>query len=309
MKGSIWKALLWLLLGLAIGFVIGRLSPVLATAPEWKDITECSAPCGTTEGTKTQERVTVEYKDPICPEWYHVQNSGNWNQRCHRDFHWMHPEHKAPIGCPKDYSQSGANCVKETRETREVKCEAKLIECPPQCDLLTYTCEQCGEKPNDEYCGEWKHDWCVKNMDCEYDDDKWNCGCDDPTPTPTPTPTPSPIPTEEPKRGTTEASAPQCTNTRPVLLPANPLVWRLGGNAIVQWQPTEGDRANIYYQEVGKPANAHAVRDTENDGYVEIGMLGNLDWTFGIQQAHGCAGGDIIWVADGATNGWVLFRP
>ena len=102
--------------------------------------------------------------------------------------------------------------------------------------------------------------------------------------------------------------APQCGSTAPILLPANPLVWRRGGTAIVQWQPTAGDRANVYYQEVQNPANAHAVRDTENDGYVEINELGSLDWSFGIQQSQGCAGDGVVWVIDGSTNGWTLFR-
>lgn len=128
----------------------------------------------------------------------------------------------------------------------------------------------------------------------------------EPTPSPEPTPTNAP---KQPDNPTSEAGAPACNNTAPVLAPANPLVWRLGGTAIVQWQPTEGNKANIYYYQNQNPDNAHAVRDTENDGYVEISELGGLDWTFGIQQSNDCAGGDTIWVVDGSTNGWVLFTP
>jgi len=76
----------------------------------------------------------------------------------------------------------------------------------------------------------------------------------------------------------------------------------------VQWQPTQGDRANIYYYENQNPDNAHAVRDTENDGYVEVNGLSNLDWTFEIQQSQGCAGGERVTIVDGAGH-WVLFRP
>lgn len=123
---------------------------------------------------------------------------------------------------------------------------------------------------------------------------------------------PDPTPTPEPVVETSVASvptAPQCPDTSPAIVPANPLVWRNGDNAIVQWQPTQGDKANVYYHEVQNTANAHAVRDTENDGYVEIGYLDNLDWTFGIQQSQGCAGGGTVWIEDGGTSGWVLFRP
>lgn len=121
-----------------------------------------------------------------------------------------------------------------------------------------------------------------------------------------PTPTPVPQPRENP---ITEAGAPICTNTAPVLKPANPLVWRKAGCAIVQWQPTEGDKANVYYHQVQDQTNAHAVRDIDNDGYVEICELGNIDWSFGIQQSNGCAGGETIWIEDGSTNGWTLFTP
>ena len=130
-----------------------------------------------------------------------------------------------------------------------------------------------------------------------------------PEPEPSPEPSPTPTPSEEPKsevvNNTTDA--PQCTDTAPTLSSANTLVWRNGGSAIVQWQPTEGDKAHVYYYENQNEGNAHAVRDTENDGYVEINELGALDWTFGVQQVNGCAGGPTVWVVDGDTAGWVLF--
>jgi len=137
-SGSLWKAILWFVFGLLLGYVFGAKSfvtkeagaTILPNGDGWHDITECVAPiCGTDEGFKTQERITYSYADPICPTWYHVQNSGNWNQRCHRDYHWQQPEHKAPIGCPKDYDRDGVSCKKTTTENREVKCEAPIVEC------------------------------------------------------------------------------------------------------------------------------------------------------------------------------------
>ena len=133
--------------------------------------------------------------------------------------------------------------------------------------------------------------------------DKW---CEKPEPTPTPEPTTTP---KQPENPTTEAGANVCHDDAPANLPANPLVWRKGDCAIVQWQPTGGDRANVYYYENQRPENAHAVRDTDNDGYVEICALGNKDWTFGVQQSGGCAGGSTVWIEDGGTIGWVLFTP
>ncbi len=140
--------------------------------------------------------------------------------------------------------------------------------------------------------------------ECEVD-------CEEPTPSPTPTPEPTVTPSSTPvvvHEPSTEVGAPVCTSLQPVLLPANPLVWRNGSMAIVQWVPTEGNLAHVYYFENQNPDNAHAVRDTENDGYVEIEELGSLDWTFGIQQANDCAGGETVWIVDGDTEGWVLFR-
>lgn len=109
--------------------------------------------------------------------------------------------------------------------------------------------------------------------------------------------------------GTSTTEAPVCANVAPVLDPINPFVLRKGGDAIVQYVPTEGDKVHIYYYEVGNPTNAHALRDEPNDGYVDdLHLLGDKDWAFGIQQANGCAGGKIIWIEDGATDGWVMFR-
>jgi len=104
-------------------------------------------------------------------------------------------------------------------------------------------------------------------------------------------------------------SAPVCGDTAPVLLPANPLVKRNGDSAIVQWTPTAGDKANVYYYEVQNPENKHAVRDVANNGYVEINLLGSKDWTFGVQQSQGCAGDGIVWIKDGGSNRVVLFVP
>lgn len=133
---------------------------------------------------------------------------------------------------------------------------------------------------------------------------------EEPTPTPTPeeTPTPTPTPTPQPEGRIelTTAGAPTCYDPEIMLLPANVLVKRMGDTAIVQWQPTSGDKANIYYQEVGNTGNAHAVRDIPNDGYEAINFLGSLDWEFGVQQTKSCNASGTVWVVDG--NEYRLFR-
>ena len=140
---------------------------------------------------------------------------------------------------------------------------------------------------------------------CEQEKDEV---CETPTPTPTPEPTGTPTPpVVHSAPSTTEA--PVCTDIAPVILPANPLVWRNGGTAIVQWQPTQGSHANIYYYQNENPENAHALRDVANTGYYVIEELGTLNWTFEIQQANGCAGGERVTIVDGDTNEWMLFTP
>jgi hypothetical protein len=193
----------------------------------------------------------------------------------------------------------GERCSNEKQVRR---CNTQQCEQPPTVRIChwdgdSYEAQAVTKKARDRHFNahELDKDW-VKGMDkfCEFDE---------------PDTPPTKPPEKPPENPITPAGAPVCTDTAPVLLPANPLVWRKGGTAIVQWQPTEGNRANIYYYQNQDKDNAHAVRDTENDGYVEIHELGGLDWTFGIQQANGCAGGETVWVEDGLTNGWVLFTP
>jgi len=85
-----------------------------------------------------REITTYKYKDPIifCPDHYHEQNNGNWNQRCHRNFHWMQPEHKAPTGtaCPWGYDKIGdgetTQCRKTVTDYEEVPKIKQYKACP-----------------------------------------------------------------------------------------------------------------------------------------------------------------------------------
>jgi hypothetical protein len=300
-NGSLWKALLWLALGIAVGFVIGRVSTVQAK--------ECK--------TENAECFVNDSKHPCCEGLECVPF------REHGRIGKCEPVEPTPTPEPRWYVTierpepfvCGVNYVKWEGDYKPTK--------------NTYVKFIINGRYPEVFYGDghwWTGELTLAPNDYEIRAELWLRGCrdckdklldsqdgkftiDECEPEPTPTPTPIPTPTDEPKGGTSEAGAPQCTSPRPVLLPANPLVWRLNGTAVVQWQPTEGDRANIYYYEVQDPDNAHAVRDTENDGYVEINELGGLDWVFGIQQANDCAGGDIVWIVDGATNGWMLFTP
>jgi len=129
------------------------------------------------------------------------------------------------------------------------------------------------------------------------------------TVTPTPTVAPTEIPRQENKSEPGSPGAPQCTDLASIKTGANFHVYRKGSEAIAKWWPTEGDRAHIYFKQVDSSEWQYALRDIKNNGYAEIHDLGNLDITFALQQANGCAGGALTdAVVDGASREWVLFR-
>ncbi len=190
----------------------------------------------------------------------------------------------------------------------------------PTCDITSWTCEECQIAPADDLCYKDFINYCGENYGCGWEDTcepsdvlrvvtngfhgEWLCEdtCELPDPTPAPTP--------EPKGYVelTPAGAPYCFDTEVMKLPANVHVYRKGGTAIVKWYPTSGNMANIYYREVGNLSNAHSVINTDNDGYEEINILGSLDWEFGVQQTKECNASGTVWVIDGLTSDWVLFR-
>lgn len=128
----------------------------------------------------------------------------------------------------------------------------------------------------------------------------------DPCATPTPEPTSEPESTPSGFIALTPAGAPVCDGVPFVKLPANVHVYRNGASAEVKWVPTQGSEAHIYYFQNQNPSNAHALRDIANDGQETINLLGNLDWTFGVQQKDGCATSGTVYIVDG--NEPQLFR-
>lgn len=265
---------------------------------------------------------------PLCPTNYHYQNTGNWDQRCHRNDKWTTPncwdstpwpghydctEHVSP-SCPVTFTKVGNTCSK-TVDTSYYAYESKILD----------TAGSCGEWED----GEGENQRWVETTYTECIPSPTVTPTATPTVTPTATPTveptptgvgeTEPTPTVEPTQAETRHEEPQvssggqpesCREVSPIKPPANPLVWRKGPDAIVQWFPTDGLTANVYYYNIKDKSDAHAVRDTENDGYVKIGKLGNKSWTFGIQQVtNKCAGGIIVWIKDSDNKKWRLFRP
>lgn len=141
----------------------------------------------------------------------------------------------------------------------------------------------------------------------------YECYPDEGEPTPTPTPSPEPEQPRTVSSGGGSASAPVCSDGSTIKLPANPHVLRSGSDATVNWFQTEADEANIYYKEVNEANWTHSVRDikvpTDNnpERFVSV-TIHDLDpklgYTFGIQQKHGCGGGEtvIAVIVDGPTT-------
>lgn len=194
---------------------------------------------------------------------------------------------------------------------------------PPVCDEQQYSCEQCSEHPNDDWCGEYKFDYCSKNYACHYEEANgelklldyqtaWVCACEPPPVTPTPTPAPTSEPKPEGCTQNCNPPAPVCSAEAVVNQPANPHVYRQNGTALVKWVPTGGNKANIYYKQCSSADWQYSVQ-VDNTGYKEINDLGTMDVCFAIEQVNDCGGGVITsarseTIVDGATSHWVLFR-
>ncbi len=113
-------------------------------------------------------------------------------------------------------------------------------------------------------------------------------------------PTPDPEveqPVEAPRPELTQATAPQCNDSTPLILPNNVHVVRSGAEATVNFF-TSGSNANIYFKGVNAPNWEHSVRDISVEGGYVSYTIHDLDpmlgYTFGIQAANSCAGGETV---------------
>jgi hypothetical protein len=197
-SGSLWKAILWFIFGLVIGWLLGRVSPILAHDSDgewgnWKDTSICQQlNCGNSDGIKTQSR-TCEYDNGEneckpekweCPTSSVPYTSNDSSKECKKWFsnHWHYTD--------KVKTQEADT------ETREIKCEVAE---PTQCEEEGVCPTECGLEASEIPDGKGGYKICEATSACV-------------------------IPTPEPQRSVSEASAPQCGDVAPVLLPANPLV-------------------------------------------------------------------------------------
>lgn len=163
--------------------------------PEWSSCKSTGSQCGTDNGTQSRTltcekggdskecslgtwvETTYKYADPICPSNYHLQNAGQWNQRCHRNYNWMQPEHKSPTGCPSGYSQSGVDCRKVDVEGHYINPETKVEERSCQTGEIDYSaCDpegqcptECGLESSEVADGKGGYMKCEATPSCEVD--------------------------------------------------------------------------------------------------------------------------------------------
>lgn len=147
-------------------FVVMLSSKAFATQIiEWGECTSIGAQCGTDNGTQTRE--VKEYADPICPLFYEVKNSGNWNQRCHRIFHWIQPEHKAPIGCPEGFEKDGVKCSKVV--VQEQSCQTGEVQYD-SCEEAGHCPTECGLEASEVSDGQGGYIQCEATLACEIEE-------------------------------------------------------------------------------------------------------------------------------------------
>lgn len=130
----------------------------------WSECVSTEPQCGTDNGTQSRE--VKEYAEPICPMFYEVQNSGNWNQVCHRIFNWQKPEHKAPIGCPEGYEKDGAKCSRLT--VQEQSCQTGVIQYD-SCEEALECPTECGYEGGEVADGQGGYKVCEPTLACEID--------------------------------------------------------------------------------------------------------------------------------------------
>lgn len=144
-------------------------------------------------------------------------------------------------------------------------------------------------KDYDFVCEEPK-DYCETLEGVQKEDED----CPEVTPTPEVTPEPTPVV----QRHDEPVGAPTCPDLSPVKAPANAHVVRNGTSATVNAFIPEGNKVQVYYRENSSSDWQHAVRDVPvTNGYVSVevnNLDANLGYTFGIQAASGCAGGETI---------------
>ncbi len=311
--------ILLVLLVATLVFFIFRSTAKAVVNEGWGTCVSTGSQCGTDNGT--QSKTVYASFSGVCPNHYHYQNNGNWNQRCHRDSNASHslPEHTSPTGtnCPEGYLKSGSGDDTVCSKTLTQSCHTGNVDysaCTPAGQCST----ECGQEATRVPDGKGGFTSCDATPACEVDvcpniegmqtsipdgyhlqsnNDEVNICVKDPEVTPTPTEVPCTQNCGNPPTfagSTTEA--PVCGDGSTINVVANPHVIRKGEEATVNFFITEGDSANIYYSVVGQPHWQYAVANIKPNGdnfvsYTIHGLDSNLGYDFGIQQKRGCGGG------------------
>ena len=287
-NNSVWMNLLYGVIGLAAGVLLGFLLWGLAK------------PVGAVPGPKVNIcHATASEEHPY--NALRVDDDGHWNG------HDEHPGdflYEGPVGENNRPTRDGNEWCEDNVPSRwvwgelqdkygpcEGKCESnegqKLHSQVRDCTQVFLGEEGYSEGP--DQCKEGEDQTRERYEDC-YIEEPVACEL------------PEEPPVEEP-RTLTEAGAPQCTDLSPILLPANFHVTRRGSEADLKWFQTQGDKVNIYFKEVSAAGWEHSVADVpakvgefpNNYNEFTVGMLNPaLGYTFGLQQASGCAGGQLV---------------
>lgn len=190
---------------------------------------------------------------------------------------------------------------------------------PRSCQIEQFSCEACQNDPNENrrrlgVCYDRFVDQCGENFGCQFveecEEHKYPNGqlgreceevwvCEDTCEPEEPEQPEEPeVPVEIVELQLTSPGAPICPSGVPAVTPQNAHVIRNGAEAIVNAHIPEGDNASIYFKENGAADWQHSSSDIPvTGGYLShtiYELNPNLGYTFGIQAANSCAGGEIV---------------
>lgn len=255
----------------SVAFILGTQTVSATYKPSWGECKSTGEQCGTDNGTQT--KTTVSYKDPICPKHYHVQNAGNWNQVCHRDFNWMQPEHKAPLGCPEGYDQDGVKCSKETVEERS--CQTGVIQYD-SCEEEGQCPESCGYEGGEVSDGKGGYKVCEATLACENED-----------------PEEPETPTYERKVENTFHKDTRCHAVKPEA-PQWAIKTPAEGGVLATWSAIGGSEVEIMVNNANGEWEYNYGRSS-NDGHEFLPNMG-MNQLYKIRVINDCSKGD--WLVD-----------
>lgn len=245
---------------------------------------------------------SINYASPICPTYYHYQNGGNWNQRCHRNDRWTYPncwtfnrgweyscpEITSPTGCPSGYVKDKDSCSQLTyqyaNKITDQNCHCVTKPSPTPSPIVTQSPSPT-VTPNQETL--------TPTPTIPDEGPTPTSGEENPEVTPVPTSAPSNNPPHDDSGSSQSNPAPVCNDTDPGS-PSNLQVVALGGGKVrLTWNDAPGPHTS--YAVAYGPSIGNYLYGDPNVGNVTSYVVSALNpggkYCFYVQAQNGCRGG------------------